>query len=248
MEEYQRTFFSIITVAYNSETTIEQTILSVLNQSYQSYEYLIVDGGSTDKTLDIVMRYEPKFKGKLKYISERDNGIYDAMNKGIELAKGEFIGIINSDDWYESDALQNIHYQYGMNKAVDLIYGTLRIIRNNKEFGIERVHHDFINEKMIPHPTTFIKREVYLKEGTYSQKYKYAADYDYILKLRAKGYKFAYTNNIIANYREGGATHTNDTAAIESINVRYKNGLISKKLKIVGIYKMKIKKLLNRIT
>ena len=91
--------FSIITVCFNSEKTIEQTIKSVLEQSFQNYEYIIVDGASKDCTVDIIRRYEPMFKGKLKWISEPDNGIYDAMNKGIGMARGELIGIINSDDY-----------------------------------------------------------------------------------------------------------------------------------------------------
>ena len=92
---------SIITVCYNSEKTIERTIKSVLNQTYQDYEYIIVDGASTDKTLDIIKRYEPEFEGKMRWISEQDNGIYYAMNKGIGMAKGKLIGMINIDDYYD---------------------------------------------------------------------------------------------------------------------------------------------------
>ena len=99
---------SIITVCYNSEKTIERTIKSVLNQTYQDYEYIIVDGASTDKTLDIIKRYEPEFEGKMRWISEQDNGIYYAMNKGIGMAKGKLIGMINSDDYYEINALADM--------------------------------------------------------------------------------------------------------------------------------------------
>ena len=98
---------SVVTVCFNSERTISRTIESVLNQSYPIYEYLIVDGRSSDKTMDIVKEFEPLFNGKMKVISEADNGIYDAMNKGILMAKGKLIGILNSDDWYEPDTLEN---------------------------------------------------------------------------------------------------------------------------------------------
>ena len=98
--------FSIITVCYNSEKTIRRTIESVLNQTCQDYEYIIVDGKSTDKTLDIVKEYEARFADKLKYISEPDTGIYNAMNKGIALSDGSIIGIVNSDDWLQPDALE----------------------------------------------------------------------------------------------------------------------------------------------
>ena len=91
--------FSIITISFNSGKTIERTLCSVLNQTYYDYEYIIVDGGSKDETLDIIKRYEPMFEGRLKWKSEPDKGIYDAMNKGIMRSSGDIIGIVNSDDW-----------------------------------------------------------------------------------------------------------------------------------------------------
>ena len=97
--------FSIITICYNSEKTIERTIKSVLAQTYKNYEYIIVDGASKDGTLEIVKRFELQFDGRLKWKSEPDKGIYDAMNKGINMATGDVIGIVNSDDWLEADAM-----------------------------------------------------------------------------------------------------------------------------------------------
>ena len=97
---------SIITPCLNSETTIRDTIESVIRQSYQNMEYIIVDGGSTDRTVEIIEEYMDVFAGRLRYISEKDNGIYDAMNKGIQRASGSVIGIINSDDWYEPEAVE----------------------------------------------------------------------------------------------------------------------------------------------
>ncbi len=137
--------FSIITVCYNSEKTIERTIKSVLNQTESNYEYIIVDGGSTDKTLDIVKNYEDAFNGRLKYISEKDNGIYDAMNKGIGMAKGELIGLINSDDYYELDALENIKKEYEKledeKKKHLVMYGFMRTVNDDKEIAVEFYHH-----------------------------------------------------------------------------------------------------------
>ena len=99
--------FSIITICYNSSATIERTIKSVLAQTFTDYEYIIVDGGSKDSTLDIVKKYEPLFDGRMKWKSEPDKGIYDAMNKGISRSSGTIIGIVNSDDWLEADALES---------------------------------------------------------------------------------------------------------------------------------------------
>ena len=106
---------SIITIAYNSEKTISRTIESVYNQTYQPYEYIIVDGLSKDSTVEVAKQYEQKFKEKgiiYRIISERDKGLYDAMNKGITMAEGELIGMINSDDWYEPDALKEVNEVY----------------------------------------------------------------------------------------------------------------------------------------
>ena len=99
--------FSIITPCYNSEKTIERTLQSVQSQTYQNYEYIIIDGGSVDGTLSIVEAYKSKFNGKMRVISEKDDGIYDAMNKGIRMAQGKLLGIVNSDDFYENTCLEN---------------------------------------------------------------------------------------------------------------------------------------------
>lgn len=116
-------FFSIITICFNSERTIERTIRSVLTQTFTDYEYIIVDGGSKDSTLDIVKKYEPLFKGRMKWKSEPDRGIYDAMNKGIMRSSGIIIGIVNSDDWLEPEALAYVYRKFEDNgKREDVIY------------------------------------------------------------------------------------------------------------------------------
>lgn len=123
---------SIITVCFNSEKTIIDTLESVLNQSYENIEYIIIDGKSKDKTVDIIKRYENKFKEKkieYKWISEKDSGIYEAMNKGINKSTGEVIGIINSDDWYEKNTVEKVMKEYKI-KKFDMLYGNLRMIKN----------------------------------------------------------------------------------------------------------------------
>ena len=111
--------FSIITICFNSEKTIERTIKSVLTQTFADYEYIIVDGGSRDSTLDIVKKYEPLFEGRMKWKSESDRGIYDAMNKGIMRSSGTIIGIVNSDDWLDSEALDVVAHYY--NKIILIV-------------------------------------------------------------------------------------------------------------------------------
>jgi glycosyltransferase involved in cell wall biosynthesis len=152
--------FTIITVCYNSEKTIERTIQSVLHQTCQNYEYIIVDGASTDGTMNIVRKYEPLFQGKLKCISEPDQGIYDAMNKGIHEADGKLIGIVNSDDYYEPDALEIIQRTY-CGEKYQVLYGLLRTVQNGKEVMVYLKNHENLERDMIAHPSCFITKATY---------------------------------------------------------------------------------------
>lgn len=196
---------SIITVCLNSEQTIEQTIRSVVEQDDCDYEYIIIDGESTDRTLETIRKYEENIS---MVISEPDNGLYDAMNKGIALATGDIIGIINSDDWYEPKILKEVR-KYFLETDAEVIYGNLNIVYPNGELrvliptDIEKIRYGM----EIPHPTVFIKRDVYERLGTFELKYKIAADYDFILRLYTGGVKFGYQNRIFANFRFGGVSN-----------------------------------------
>ena len=120
---------SIITATYNSAKTLNDTIQSVLRQTNKDFEYLIIDGGCTDETIDIVKSYETEFSGRLKWVSEKDEDIYDAMNKGIKMSSGDVIGILNSDDFYtDEDVLQTVADNF-LNHSVDAIYGDIHFVR-----------------------------------------------------------------------------------------------------------------------
>ena len=119
---------SIITPCLNSEKTIEDTIKSVVNQTYKNIEYIVVDGGSRDRTMEIVKKYEPLFQGRMKYVSEPDKGIYNAMNKGIKMSTGSLIGIINSDDYYELYTIEHIVDNMTADKY-QVLYGWLRVLQ-----------------------------------------------------------------------------------------------------------------------
>lgn len=191
---------SIITVTYNSERTIEQTIKSVIEQTYTNIEYIVIDGMSTDKTMDILRRYK-------KYIHclvhEKDFGLYDAMNKGIELASGDIIGILNSDDWYETDAIVNVVKNIEMN--TDILYGRMMIYEDNKEIRISTESRiENIWSRMIPHPAVFVRKCVYQKYGTFDLQYKIAADYDMIFRFYRNGVRFQYIDQVFTNFRKGG--------------------------------------------
>lgn len=241
--------FSIITVCYNSEKTIERTIKSVLNQTFTDYEYIIVDGESNDSTLEIIASYEPLFKKKLKYISERDNGIYDAMNKGISMAQGDLVGIINSDDYYELDALENIKNAYEnigeKEKNHLVIYGFMRTIRDGKEVAIEFYHHDNMDKQIILHPTCFVSKRIYEDFGKFDTKYKSAADYDFMMRLYHKTDSvFVPIYKVISNFERGGMSDS-PIGQKEVSKIKYEYGLIPKlrvyyeniHACIVGIYR-----------
>jgi glycosyltransferase involved in cell wall biosynthesis len=198
---------SIITVVRNGEKTLERTILSVIDQTYQSIEYIIIDGASSDGTIEIIKKYE---KNIAYWISEPDRGIYDAMNKGIAQAHGDLIGIINSDDWYEKDAINVIVQKYLVVKTVGIYCGNMRLIQN-KEVRVLRNGniHSIIRGMVINHPSCFVQRDVYKMLGCFSTNYKIASDYDFLLRAYLSGTSFLFINKIISNMYFGGVSTTN---------------------------------------
>lgn len=199
---------SIITVSYNSVKTIEQTIHSVLNQSYQNIEYIVIDGKSTDGTCAIIQKYSDAIS---YYVSEPDGGIYDAMNKGLRRATGDIIGIINSDDWYESDAVDKVVNCFAAEGA-DVVHGRMCFIdeKGNCTYSREKsLSHLWHLAGIVLHPTVFVKRGVYDKYGVFNTDYRIAADYDLLLRFYAKGVHFAYIDKVISNFSAGGISSRN---------------------------------------
>lgn len=196
---------SIVTPCFNSEKTIRDTIEHVLNQTYKNIEYIIVDGGSTDSTMSIVKEYEPLFHGRMKWVSEKDKGIYNAMNKGIKMSTGQLIGITNSDDYYELDAVEN-----AVNAITDdkhqVIYGYVNIIKKNRKYCIATESHIRLKNAMIPHPSCFIMRRTYQKYGLYLEWYKVSADYELMLRLYKNKVQFTQIKKVLSNCRFGGVS------------------------------------------
>lgn len=209
---------SVITPCLNSEKTIRDTIESVLGQTYANIEYILVDGGSTDRTVEMMKEYRLISDGRLNYISEKDQGIYDAMNKGIKLACGDVIGIINSDDWYESDAVEKAVRCFEREQT-DVVYGEIWIIDENDQREYRTVHSIFP-----PHPSTFMKRVVYEKYGLFDTAYQIAADRDLLLRLMAEDLRFVHINEILANFRTTGISNTRNLMCAKEtyeINLKY---------------------------
>lgn len=236
-------FFSIITVTYNSAKTVEQTIKSVLSQTFKNFEYIIVDGASRDGTLDIIKKYAAA-DPRIRFISEPDNGIYDAMNKGIKMAAGDVIGILNSDDYYEKDALKIIAEAIPESKEY-VIYGMIRMLENEREDTVLINSHNSLPKRMLMHPACFVSRSVYEKY-LYDTSYKSAADYDLFLKLyQDQEIEFFPVYNIITNFRIGGMS-SSLISSIEKNDVRYKYGYISKQRHLIENIGIRIKKILIR--
>lgn len=203
---------SIITITYNSESTLIETIDSVLNQTYKDIEYIIVDGASTDDTVSIVHSYKDRIS---KFISEKDNGLYHALNKGISLATGDVIGILHSDDFYTNHhIIENVVNTFKSTHA-DAVYADLFYVDKHDTNKIHRKwksgnykHGMFLQGWMPPHPTFFVKRSIYEKYGSFNLDLVSAADYELMLRFIHKHkIKMAYLPEFAIKMRVGGKSN-----------------------------------------
>lgn len=205
---------SVITATYNSGRTIGDTLESVLRQTYSDVELIVVDGASRDDTMDVVRRYEPRFGGRLRWTSEPDRGIYDAMNKGIARATGDVIGILNSDDFYTSDTVLERVAEAMAGGDVDAVYGDIHYVRDGdlrrcvRYYSSRPFRRWMMRLGFMPaHPSFYCRREVYERCGTFDTTYRVAADFENLLRL-------IYVNHIRTRYlpmdfvtmRTGGAS------------------------------------------
>lgn len=198
---------TIITISYNSEKTIEETIKSVISQKYDNLEYIIIDGCSTDKTMDIVNKYRARIA---TIISEKDNGISDAFNKGVRAATGELICMINSDDLMNEDAAQIIANAY--EKDIDIYYGDVISVDQYKNVIRRRPRklERFIYSQPIYHQSTYISKNAYKKFGLYDTNLKMAMDYELLYKMYLGGAKFRYVDKALSTFSLQGLSGSNE--------------------------------------
>ena len=227
---------SLITVTFNSGGTLRDTIQSVLSQTYYDIEYIIVDGHSQDNTVDIIKEYEPLFDGRLKWISEKDQGLYDAMNKGFQMATGDMVGIINSDDLLaEATAIEKVIDCFEGHKDIDCVYADLYYV---SQYDTSKIVRHWITGKQRSfskgwhpaHPTFYVKREIYSKYGLFDLDFKFAADFELMLRLVEKEHiRLFYLPEPLVRMRLGGTTSKNLTnirkGNIECLNAFRKNGI-----------------------
>jgi glycosyltransferase involved in cell wall biosynthesis len=218
---------TVVTVVYNGAKHLEQAIKSVVNQTYKNIEYIVIDGGSTDGTLDIIKQYENHIA---YWVSEPDNGIYHAMNKGIEKASGEFIGILNADDWYEPEVMEKVA------KKINNLEGDVedRVIycdyyNYDEELSTalktrQTSEMKYWKGMTVSHQSMFIHRTIYEKLGFYSLEYYFASDYEYFLRMMKAGIRFEKLDFNGINFRIGGTS------------TRYMNRSISEVSRIIRKY------------
>ncbi|HBI61545.1 MAG TPA: hypothetical protein DDY31_10100 [Lachnospiraceae bacterium] len=210
---------TIVTVCFNSALCIEKAIQSVLQQSYKNIEYIIIDGGSTDGTVEIIKKYSSYIT---YWISEPDNGIYHAMNKGIKAATGDLIGFLSSNDWYADGAIQAIADKFEESHA-DVIYGDATIIDGEKvvyQDGSAAKLEDSYYYMPILHPAFFVRTSIQKKYG-FDETYRITADYKFYMQIYRDGYRFAYTKHNIIHYYLGGASSELEQAFIEKRRASY---------------------------
>jgi len=213
--------FSLITVTFNSGMTLRDTIQSVLSQSYDDIEYIIIDGLSTDDTMDIIKEYEPQFSGRMHWVSEEDCGLYDAMNKGIKMATGDIIGVLNSDDFFtHSDVLKKVVERFENDEALDAVYGDVHFVKSNNLNKCVRYYSSKIFRRklmrlgfMPAHPSFYMRKRCFDEFGLYRTDYKIAADFEFLLRAIFKGnIKIEYMPVDMVTMRMGGAS----TSGMES--------------------------------
>ena len=245
---------SIITVVKNNKETIKDTINSVLNQTYKDIEYIIIDGASIDGTIEIIKSYGGKVS---MFISEPDKGLYDAMNKGIALAGGDIVGILNSDDFYiNNNVIEKVIKEF-KDKKCDSVYADLVYVKPENLDNIVRYYDSskfnpskFAYGWMPAHPTFFVKREIYEKYGVFKTNFKISADFDILARfLYTHKISYYYMSEVIVKMRIGGVSTSLNSLwinNIETLRACRNNGIKTNIFKILSKYPVKVIGLFKR--
>lgn len=215
---------SVITITYNSAKTLQRTLDRVQGQSFADIEHILVDGASTDGTREIIEAYAKKHKN-VRWVSEPDEGIYHALNKGIALATGDVIGFLHSDDvLYSSDSIAHIAAAFEQPET-DVVYGDLQYCKEEKVVRSWRSNTfrpcSLKYGWMPPHPTVYVRREVYEQVGPYDEWFRISADYDMMLRIFTAGYKSCYLPEVLVCMNTGGASNKNSRARLSKTQEDY---------------------------
>jgi glycosyltransferase involved in cell wall biosynthesis len=232
----ERPKISIITVTRNACRFIEETMQSVFAQTCGAVEYIVVDGASTDGTVDIIGRRSDRLA---TWLSEPDGGIYDAMNRGIALCRGDLIGIINAGDAYEPDAVERVVEAAFHNPEAGIFHGNVAMLNpDGSFFKLKKPNPDLsqlCRGMSLYHPTFFVRRRIYEKYGTFDTEFRLAADFDFALRCHLAGVKFHYIDHVISRFRKGGASSVGEREAkAECLRALLKNGFSEETVRAVG--------------
>lgn len=215
---------SVITITYNSAKTLQRALASVIGQTYTDIEHVIVDGASTDGTVELIEAYA-KRRPNVRWISEKDEGIYNAINKGIRMATGEVIGFLHSDDiLFAPDSIEHIADVFTQTDA-DVVYGDLQYCHGNRV--VRHWQSNPFNPRslkygwMPPHPTVYVRKSVYEQVGEYDEWFRISADFDMMLRIFSAGYKSHYLPEVIVSMETGGASNRNTKARLSKTQEDY---------------------------
>ena len=215
---------SIITITFNSAKTLQRTFASVQSQTYKDIEHVIVDGASSDGTVDMIKAYAAEHTN-VRWVSEKDDGIYNALNKGIKMATGDIIGFLHSDDvLFSPDSIEHIAVAFE-SQQVEVVYGDLLYCKGNKV--IRRWKSNVFNPRslkygwMPPHPTVYVRQKVYQQVGEYDEWFRISADYDMILRIFKSGFKAHYLPEVLVSMEMGGASNKNTKARLSKTQEDY---------------------------
>lgn len=246
---------SVITISYNAADTIEDTITSVLQQDFENLEYIVIDGASTDGTVELVNKYKDRIS---RFISEPDKGVYDAMNKGLAYATGDVVAILNADDTYAHQGVLSLVMKTFVETQSQTCYGDLIYVERVPPHSTKRTWiagksspRAFLNGWMPPHPAFFVKREVYEKYGNFDLRFKTSADYELILRFLYKnGVSTVYINEVLVKMKVGGQSNIsikNRLRANREDRLAWKvNGLTPGRLTLTKKPFLKIRQFFNR--
>ncbi len=246
---------TIITAVLNGRDSIEDCILSILNQDYPDIEHIIIDGGSSDDTLDIIKKYEGRISS---VISENDNGMYEALNKGITMATGDIVGILNSDDFYSTNTVISDVIEEFRKTKVDSVFADLVFVKKNDHQKIVRYYRssNFNTNKfaygwMPAHPTFFTKRVIYKKYGVFKTDYRIASDFELMVRfLATHGISYSYIPKVLVKMRMGGIStknlKSNWILNKEILRACTENGIKTDMIKIFSKYSSKIFQLIHK--
>ena len=212
----KKPFFSIITPTLNSQKSIKRNLNSLYHQDYTNFEHIIIDGGSSDQTLDIIIQYSQN----ALIISKKDFGIADAFNQGIHLAQGKIIGIQNSDDYYDPQLFPEIDHIYRHHSSDVIVHGNIRFFDDHKSYIKKpRLLKNLFFYIDMPyyHPSIFVPKKIYQKIGAFNLNYQFAMDFDFLLRAQLRGYSFYYLNRIISHFQLQGSAYSHPLKAYREV-------------------------------